>query len=74
MLRTDPKWTKSEIREYLLKVYGVRTERIATYIAAGACRRRVASAGALLQPHRVSRPLACPFALRRPTEASYWTA
>ena len=40
MLRTDPKWTKSEIREYLLKVYGVRTERIATYIAAGACRRR----------------------------------
>ena len=40
MLRTDPKWTKAEIREYLLKVYGVRIARIATYIAAGAWRPR----------------------------------
>ena len=39
MLRTDPRWTKAEIREYLLKVYGVRCARIATYIAAGALKR-----------------------------------
>lgn len=39
MLRTDPRWTKAEIREYLLKVYGVRCARIATYISAGTLKR-----------------------------------
>ncbi len=35
LFRTEPKWTKLEIKEYLGKVYGIRTARIATYIAPG---------------------------------------
>ena len=58
MLRTDPKWTKAEIREYLLKVYGVRIARIATYIAAGACAAtaRAAAIRALPPPLGRARP------------------
>lgn len=35
MFRTDPRWTKNEIKEYLDKVYGVTVARITTYIAPG---------------------------------------
>lgn len=52
MLRTDPKWTKAEIREYLLKVYGVRIARIATYIAAGACAAAARAAAIRALPPR----------------------
>lgn len=30
IFRTDPKWTKPEIREYLEKVYNIKVERVAT--------------------------------------------
>ena len=36
LFRTDTKWTKTEIREYLTKVYGVQVARIATSISQGA--------------------------------------
>jgi ribosomal protein L23 len=38
LFRTDPKWTKLEIKEYLHKVYGVRVAAIATSISLGASR------------------------------------
>lgn len=38
LFRTDPRWTKSEIREYLEKVYSVHVARIATTISLGASR------------------------------------
>lgn len=37
MFRTELKWTKNEIKEYLTKVYSVKVARITTYISAGAC-------------------------------------
>lgn len=37
MFRTDTKWTKAEIREYLEKVYSVKVARIATAISLGTC-------------------------------------
>jgi ribosomal protein L23 len=41
LFRTDPKWTKNEIKEYLRKVYNVDVARITTYISPGewACYR-----------------------------------
>lgn len=36
LFRTDLRWTKREITEYLAKVHGVTVARIATYIAPGA--------------------------------------
>lgn len=35
LFRTEPRWTKLEIREYLEKVYNVRVARIATAISEG---------------------------------------
>ena len=36
LFRTDPKWTKLEIREYLEKVYNVKVANLATSISMGA--------------------------------------
>jgi large subunit ribosomal protein L23 len=30
IFRTDPKWTKQEIKEYLVKLYDMDVERVAT--------------------------------------------
>ena len=38
LFRTDPKWTKMEIKEYLTKVYDVNVARIATSISLGTWR------------------------------------
>jgi len=35
LFRTDTKWTKGEIREYLEKVYNVKVARLATAISLG---------------------------------------
>jgi ribosomal protein L23 len=35
LFRTEPKWTKLEIKEYLKAVYDVNVARIATSISAG---------------------------------------
>lgn len=35
LFKTEPKWTKLEIKEYLEKVYNVKVARIATAIVAG---------------------------------------
>jgi ribosomal protein L23 len=37
LFRTDTRWTKGEIKEYLEKVYSVKVARIATAISLGAC-------------------------------------
>lgn len=35
LFRTEPKWTKLEIKEYLEKVYNVKVARIATSVVLG---------------------------------------
>jgi ribosomal protein L23 len=40
LFRTEPKWTKTEIKEYLQKIYDVRVARVATYISPGAPKGR----------------------------------
>lgn len=35
LFRTEPKWTKLEIKEYLQKIYGVKVARIATSVQLG---------------------------------------
>ncbi|CAE7572007.1 rplW [Symbiodinium sp. KB8] len=40
IFRTDPKWTKQEIKEYLQKVYEMDVERVATINYLGKVRRR----------------------------------
>lgn len=35
LFKTDPKWTKNEIKEYLQKIYGVKVARITTYVTQG---------------------------------------
>ena len=37
IFRTDPKWTKQEIKEYLTKIYSMDVERVATINYLGAC-------------------------------------
>lgn len=39
LFRVDPRHTKAELREYLLKVYNVRVARITTAISLGKTRR-----------------------------------
>lgn len=39
LFRTDPKWTKLEVKEYLQKIYNVKVARITTYISPGKVRR-----------------------------------
>ena len=39
LFRTDAKWTKTELREYLQKLYNVKVAGISTYISPGLLHR-----------------------------------